>query len=195
MSGVTTPATTDEALAMLEAAWGFLAGLDHANMPAEALSDCLLGMERADAVAAAARGPMLAAFDAQDGPVAGGQRNVRSWLVRTARVTKGQAFEHQAVQRLAEAHRPLLAGLRDHAVTTSVALRLARWTRVIPEEYRARAEDPGRRRPGRRGPAGAGRDLRGDPRPHRAARPRQRPGPGPGPVPRYDDRRGRGAAR
>jgi hypothetical protein len=141
MSGVLTPATTDEALAMLNAAWGFLANLDPAALPTPVLAGCFLGMERADAVAAAARGPMLAAFDAQDGPVAHGQRNIRTWLVHTARVTKGQAFEHQAVQRLAEAHRPLLAGLREQAVTRSVALQLAKWTRAIPDEYRGQAEE------------------------------------------------------
>jgi hypothetical protein len=126
---------------MLEAAWGFLADLDVASLPTPVLGECLLGMERADAVAAAARGPMLAAFDAQDGPVANGQRNICTWLVHTARVTKGQAFEHQAVQRLAEGHRPLRAGLRDQVVTKSVALQLARWTRDIPEEYRGQAEE------------------------------------------------------
>jgi hypothetical protein len=135
------PATTDEALAMLEAAWGFLADLDVASLPAPVLGECLLRMERVDAVAAAARGPMLAAFDAQGGPVADGQRNIRTWLVHTARVTKGQAFEHQAVQKLAEAHRPLRAGLRDHVISKSVALVLAKLTRDIPEEFRGQAEE------------------------------------------------------
>ena len=141
MGAVIAPASAAEAVAMLEAAWGFLADLDPPSLPAPALSECLLGMERADAVGAAARGRLLAAFDAQDGPVANGQRNIRTWLVHTARVTKGQAFEHQAVQRLAEAHRPLLAGLRGQVVTKSIALQLAKWTRAIPDEYRAQAEE------------------------------------------------------
>ena len=148
MSDVTQPATTDEALAMLRAAWGFLASLHPAGMPADKLAACLRGMERVDAVAAAARGPMLAAFDAQDGPVGDGQRNIRTWLVHTARVTPGQAAEHRAVQALAEGHPVLLAGLAEMAelaegdvITKSVALQLAKWTTDIPAEFRDQAEE------------------------------------------------------
>jgi hypothetical protein len=43
------PANTAEALGMLESAAGFLADIDAAGMPAEAIAECLLGMERADA--------------------------------------------------------------------------------------------------------------------------------------------------
>jgi hypothetical protein len=50
------PANMREALGMLESAAGFLAGLDAAVMPAQALAEGLHGMERADAVQAAARG-------------------------------------------------------------------------------------------------------------------------------------------
>ena len=127
---------------MLESAVGFLADADAAQMPAEALAGCLRGLERADAVQAAARGQLLAAFDAKDGPVGDGQRTTRTWLVHSTRVTRGQAAEHKAVQALAEGHRPLLAGLREgHVLTTSVALQLARWTRAIPDEFRAQAEE------------------------------------------------------
>ena len=86
---------------------------------------------------AAARGRLLAAFDAKDGHLADGQRNTRAWLVHRLRVTRGQAGQYGAVQALAREHLPLLAGLRSWAVTTSVALQLAKWTRVIPAEYRA----------------------------------------------------------
>jgi hypothetical protein len=73
--------------------------------------------------------------------VADGQRTARTWLVHSTRVTRGQAAEHQAVQALAEGHRPLLAGLREQAITKSVALQLAKWTRPVPDEYRAEAEE------------------------------------------------------
>ena len=87
-------------------------------------------------------------------------------------MTKGQAAEHKAVQALARAHLVLLAALAEgHALTKSVALQLARWTRPIPDEFRGQAEDPGRGGPGRGRPAGAGRDLRGYPLPHRPAGP------------------------
>ncbi|HYB16003.1 MAG TPA: hypothetical protein VEF71_11100, partial [Streptosporangiaceae bacterium] len=65
MCTLMVPANAAEALGMLEGAAGFLADMDAAGMPAEALGECLRGMERADAVQAAARGRVLAAFDTQ----------------------------------------------------------------------------------------------------------------------------------
>jgi hypothetical protein len=129
-----------EALAMLEGALGFLADMDAAGMPAATLAAGLQALEHADAVEAAARGGMLAAFDAQDGSVADGQRTARTWLVHSTRVTRGQAAEYKAVQALAEGHRPLHAGLREQAVTRSVALQLAKWTTAIPGEFRDKTE-------------------------------------------------------
>ncbi len=81
-------------------------------------------------------------FDAQAGPLADGQRTIRTWLVNSVRVTKGQAAEHRAVQALARSHPVLLAGLAEGwVVHKSVALQLARWTRPIPDEYRDEAEE------------------------------------------------------
>jgi Domain of unknown function (DUF222) len=142
MSAVIVPASAGEALGMLESALGFLADMDAAGRPTQALAECLQGLERADAVGAAARGRLLAAFDAKDGSVADGQRTTRTWLVNCTRVTRGQAAEHKAVLALAEGHRVLLAGLREGDVLTkSVALQLAKWTRVIPGEFREQAEE------------------------------------------------------
>ena len=142
MCTITVPANAGEALGMLESAMRFLADLDAAEMPAEAIAECLRGLEQADAVQAAARGQLLAAFDTKDGHLCDGQRTTRTWLVHTTRVTKGQAAEHKAVQALAECHRPLLTGLREgHVITKSVALQLAKWTRAIPDEFRGQAEE------------------------------------------------------
>jgi hypothetical protein len=142
MSTVVVPENMPEALLMLEGALGFLADMDSAGTPASALAEGLRALERADAIGAAARGRMLAAFDAQDGSVADGQRTARTWLVHSTRVTRGQAGEHQAVQALAEGHLVLLAGLREGgAVSKSVALQLAKWTRPIPAEVRDQAEE------------------------------------------------------
>jgi hypothetical protein len=137
MSTAIVPASMDEALAMLRSAAGYLAGLDPADLPADALAGALRAMEQADAVAAAARGAMLAAFAAQDGPVTDGQRNIRTWLVHSTRVTGGQAGQYLATERLAREHPVLRAGLAGgDAFTKSVGLQLARWTRAIPAEYR-----------------------------------------------------------
>ena len=141
MSTVMVPANAAEALGMLETAVGFLADMDAPGMSAEAMAECLRGMERADAVQAAARGRLLAAFDTKDGSVGDGQRTTRAWLVHTTRVTRGRAAEHKAVQALAQGHRPLLAGLREgDVITKSVALQLAKWTAAIPQEFREKAE-------------------------------------------------------
>jgi Domain of unknown function (DUF222) len=140
MNPVTDPTNMAEALAMVHSGMGFLAEMGTANMPAGALAEFLHAMEHTDAVGAAARGKAMAAFDAQDGPVADGQRTMRAWMVNTVRVTRGQAAEHIAVQRLAETHEALLAGLANGALTRSIALQLANWTAAIPDEYRDQAE-------------------------------------------------------
>lgn len=108
MSTAAVPASASEAvrmlhcgLGLLQAAAGFLAVEGAADLPADTLAEGLRALESADAVGAAVRGLFLEAFDAQDGPVADGQRTARSWLVHSTRVTKGQAAEHRAVQALA----------------------------------------------------------------------------------------------
>ncbi|HLN69934.1 MAG TPA: DUF222 domain-containing protein [Streptosporangiaceae bacterium] len=142
MSTVMVPASSDEALDMLESAMGFLAGVDPTSLPGAELARGLQVLERTDAVEAAVRGRLLEVFDSQDGHVADGQRTARTWLVHVTRVTKGQAAERQAVERLAREHPVLLAGLAEGRVLTkSVALQLAKWTRAIPGEYRDEAEE------------------------------------------------------
>ncbi len=115
---------------------------DAASLPGQAVADQLRALERNDAVGSALRGRLLEVFDAQDGHLADGQRTTRTWLVHSLRVTKGQAGEYQAVQALARSHRVLHAALAEGWVLTkSEALQLARWTKAIPEEYRAEAEE------------------------------------------------------
>jgi hypothetical protein len=149
MCTAAAPASVSEALRMLRAglalqraAAGILAGADAADLSAGVLADGLRELERADAAGAAVRGRFLEVFDAQDGPVADGQRTARTWLVHVTRVTKGQAGEHRAVQALARDHRVLLAALAEgHVLTKSVAVQVAKWTRAIPEEFRDQAEE------------------------------------------------------
>ncbi len=141
MSTGTAPAGMAEALGQIEALAGFVADLDAAELPAAALAAGLTGMERIDAVLAAARSQLLAAFDAKDGHLGDGQRTLRSWAVHVLRVTKGQAAEYLALRALARDHQVLRAGLRDNAVSVSWALQLARWTRLIPGEFRGKAEE------------------------------------------------------
>jgi Domain of unknown function (DUF222) len=141
MGTIAVPASAAEALEMWQASAGYLADLDAASMPAAALAACIVGMEQADAVGTVAWARMLAAFDAQDGHLADGQRSLPAWLVHLVRVTRAQAARYKATQALTGNHEPLLAGLRTKAVTTSVALQLAKWTRQIPAEFRTQAEE------------------------------------------------------
>jgi hypothetical protein len=141
MGTVAVPASAAEALEMWQVSAGYLADLDAASLPAAALAACIAGMEQADAVGTVARARLLAAFDAQDGHLADGQRSLGAWLVHMARVTRGQAAEYKAMRALPRDHEPLLAGLRAKALTKSEALQLARWTRQIPAEFRGQAEE------------------------------------------------------
>jgi len=131
-----------QGLAQIESGMRLLAGLDKTLLSSQALGEALRALERADAVEAAVRGDMLAAYDAQGGPVGDGQRTTKAWLVHTSGVTRRQAAEHLAVQRLAEDHPALHAALAEGDVLTkSVAVEVAGWTAKIPAEYRGEAED------------------------------------------------------
>ena len=141
MSAMAVPASIGEALEMQQTSAGYLADLDAASMPAEALAACLLGMEQADAVWAVAWARLLAAFDAKDGHQGDGQKSLRTWLVHMARVTRAQAARYQALRALPRHHEPILAGLRTKALTKSIALQLAKWTQAIPAEFRGPAEE------------------------------------------------------
>lgn len=133
--------STSEKFELVESLLGELAGEEAAGLPVAVLADRLGALERVDAVGAALRGRFLHAFDAQDGSVADGQKTTRTWLVNCLRITKGQAAEYQAIQALDAKHQALAAGLRDRVLTKSVALQLAKWTKVIPDQYRGKAEE------------------------------------------------------
>jgi len=144
MSTVPTFASPREAREAVRAGLGYLADMDAAQLSAEELGQYIRELVQVDAVLTAALAPMLAAYDAKDGHLADGQKTLGAWLVHMARVTRGQAAQYKAVRALHRDHEPLLAGLRIRALTTSVALQLARWTRQIPAEFRAQAA-PGSR--------------------------------------------------
>jgi Domain of unknown function (DUF222) len=185
MCTAAAPASANEALDLLRAAQGmqqvalgFLSGADAAGLPTEVVSEVLRQLECADAIAAAVRGRFLAVFDTQDGHLADGQRTARSWLVHCTRVTRRQAGEYKEEQVLAQAHPVLHAALAEGWVlSASEALQVARWTRQIPKEYRAAAEELVV------AAARAGADLRGLARicgeiREQTARPDPDPGPG-----------------
>jgi len=138
---MTVPAGEADELDLLQTLMGSLASTDPTQLSEAEVARRLRIMEQVDAIGAAVRGGLLAAFSAQDGCVADGQRSTRTWLVHCTRVIKGQAGEHRAVEKVARDHPALHAALAEGwVVTKSEALQLARWTRAIPEEYRHEAE-------------------------------------------------------
>jgi hypothetical protein len=139
---MTVPAGEADELDLLQTLMGSLASTDPTQLPEAEVARRLRILEQVDAMGAAVRGGLLAAFSAQDGCVADGQRTTRTWLVHCTRVTKGQAGEHQAVERVARDHPVLHAALAEgHVLTKSEAVQLAKWTRAIPGEYRTEAEE------------------------------------------------------
>ncbi len=141
MCTMADPMSAPEALAKLQTLAGYLADVDAAELPAEALGQYIRELVQADGVLAAALASMLAAYDVKDGHLADGQRSLGAWLVHMGRVTRGQAAEFKAMRALPRDHEPLRAGLRARALTKSVALQLAKWTRDIPAEFRTQAEE------------------------------------------------------
>ncbi len=150
------PSNAAEALGMVKCGMGFLADTDPSELPDAALAELLRGLEEVNAIEAVARGRLLAAFDARDVHLGDGQRTTMAWLVHCLRLTKGQAAGHLAVAGVARERRPLLGGLRKgQLLTASVAVRVARWVRKLPAEFRDQAEEL------LAGAALAGVDLRG----------------------------------
>jgi hypothetical protein len=80
-AAVPASASAGDALGLVESLLGSLAGEDAAGLSAEVAAERLRALERVDAIGAALRGRYLQAFDAQDGPVADGQRTAGAWLV------------------------------------------------------------------------------------------------------------------
>ena len=85
------PASTGQALAMVRAGLGYLAGCDAGSLGTAAQADALIGLEAAEAQHTAARAQILAAFTAQQGYEADGYYGPASWLRAITRVTKGAA--------------------------------------------------------------------------------------------------------
>src|SRR5579862_8291769 len=139
MSIVAVPADGSEALAKLRSSADYLADLDAAQLPAEALAQYIRELIQADAVLTAALAPMLAAFDAKNGHQGDGQKTLRSWLVHMARVTRAQAAEYKAIQALARHHEPLPAASPPSSAATSSARAStappSRWTSGSPSSH------------------------------------------------------------
>ena len=101
--GTPAPASTAEAMDMVLTGLSHLAAADPTAMAAQAQAECLLALEQGDAISAAARARILAAFTAGQGYAADADYSPTSWLIHRTRITKGAARAHLGWARRAVA--------------------------------------------------------------------------------------------
>ncbi len=139
--GIPAPASTAEAMDMVLTGLSYLAAGDPAALAAEAQAECLQAFEQADAISAAARARILAAFTAGQGYSDDADYSPTSWLIHRTRVTKGAARGHLGWARRAATHPQVVAALAEGTVLAeSMARALCGWTDQLPAGCREAAD-------------------------------------------------------
>src|SRR6266700_814276 len=141
VSVVPPPASTAQALGMLESAMGYLSAADATAMAAETQARCLMALERVNSMGTAARASVLAAFTFGQGYAADADYSPRAWLIHKTRVTKGTAVGHTAWARRAAAHPQVVAALAGGAMSESFGRTICTWTDRLPRDCRAAADE------------------------------------------------------
>ncbi len=136
----TAPSSTGQALAMVRAGLGYLAGCDAGSLGTAAQAAALIGLEAAEAQHTAARAKILAAFTAQQGYEADGYYGAASWLRARTRVTRGAAAAATGWARRLGEHPAIAAALAAGQLPVSLARLICDWTDKLPEDYRADAD-------------------------------------------------------
>src|SRR5271166_3148424 len=127
------PSSTAQALAMLHASLGYLAGCDAADLGTAAQAGALVGLEQAEARTTAARARFLSAFSAQDGFAADGQYGPTGWLRAFTKITPGAAAGAAGWARRLAAH-PVIAGaLAAGQLSASLAREMSERARTTPD--------------------------------------------------------------
>jgi Domain of unknown function (DUF222)/HNH endonuclease len=134
------PASTGQALAMVRAGLGYLAGCDAGSLATSAQAEALIGLEHAEAQHTAARAKILSVFTAQQGYEADGYYGASSWLRAITRVTKGGAAAVTGWARRLAAHPVNAAALAAGQIPASLARLICDWTDKLPEQYRDDAD-------------------------------------------------------
>ena len=129
-----------DAVAMVLAGLGWLAGADMASVPVAAQAECLRGLERAASVQAAAHARVLGAFCGQAGYEADGQCSPRTWLTWQTQVTRPAASAALASMRRLRDHPEVARALADTRVSVSWARQICEWTGLLPGEHRDAAD-------------------------------------------------------
>jgi hypothetical protein len=136
MSTAPAFANVSEAMDMACAALGYLSAADATALPAETQAECLQKLERAGAVATAARASFLAAFTVGKGYSADADYSARAWLMHKTGITRGAAAAHTAWARRAGAHPAVIAALAGEEISESYGRTICTWTDKLPEKYR-----------------------------------------------------------
>jgi len=140
LSEPAVPSSPAQALAMVRAGLGYLAGCDAADRGTAAQAEALVGLEQAEAQHTAARARILSAFTAQDGFQADGHYGAKSWLRALTKITRGAAARATGWARRLAAH-PVIAGaLAAGQLSASWARQICEWTDRLPDDHRADAD-------------------------------------------------------
>jgi hypothetical protein len=127
---------------MVLAGLRYLAAADPAALAAQAQAECLQSLEQADAIAAAARARILAAFTAGQGYADDADYSPTSWLIHRTKVTKGAARGHLGWARRVMAHPQVVMALAEGTVLTeSMARAVCGWTDKLPASCRETADE------------------------------------------------------
>lgn len=129
-----------EAVAAVTAGLTYLATVDTADLDVAGQAECLVALERIEAVHTAARARILAAFTANAGYVADGQYGPKPWLRHLTRVGKGAAAEAIGWCRRLRTHPAVAEALTAGEITASWARQLCAWTDRLPAETVADAD-------------------------------------------------------
>ena len=134
------PATAADAVAMAQAALGWLAAADPASLTAAEQADCLRALERAGSMHTAARARVLAAFTAQGGYEDDGHGTAKTWLKWQTRITGGAAGGALGWARRVAAHPAVGRALAAGEISGSWARQVCAWSDLLPEAKRADAD-------------------------------------------------------
>jgi hypothetical protein len=140
LSEPTAPSSPAQALAMVRAGLGYLAGCDAAGLGTAAQAEALSGLEQADAQHTAARARILAAFSTDQGFQADGHYGAKSWLRALTKITRGAAAGAAAWARRLQAHPAIADALAAGQLSASWARQICDWTDILPQDRRADAD-------------------------------------------------------
>ncbi len=137
---VGVPSSSGEALGMVLAGLGWLAGADLASDPVVVQAGALRGLEDAESLLTAARAGVLSAFERCRGFEDDGQGTARTWLRWQTRVSNGAASGSVGWMRRLRAHRLVAEVLAGAGISASWARQVCDWTELLPAGYRDEAD-------------------------------------------------------